>query len=101
MLQDDDPRLDLALLVLGRVVPAVLAQVPFLPGRFPRLSPARERSRRSCLPRSAYHQVEDEHAGQNQSRPDCGTCRGVGEVMRACGHHRGGDSSRQHESREH
>src|SRR5947207_9847619 len=33
VLQDDDPRLDLALLVLGRVVPAVLAQVAFFPGR--------------------------------------------------------------------
>jgi hypothetical protein len=63
VLEDDDPRLDLALLVLGRVVPAVLAQVPFLPGCFPRLSSAGERSRRSCLPRSAYHQVEDERAG--------------------------------------
>src|SRR5439155_9600060 len=33
VLQDDDPRLDLALLGLGRVVPAVLAQVAFFPGR--------------------------------------------------------------------
>src|SRR5262249_1535577 len=33
VLERDDPRLDLALLVLGRVVPAVLAQVPFLAGR--------------------------------------------------------------------
>jgi hypothetical protein len=33
VLQDDDPRLDLALLVLGRMVPAVLAQVSFFPGR--------------------------------------------------------------------
>ena len=33
VLQKDDPRLDLALLVLGRVVAAVLPQVAFLPGR--------------------------------------------------------------------
>jgi hypothetical protein len=32
--------------------------------------------------------------------PDCGTRRGVGEMMRARGHHRGRDSSRQHEGRE-
>ena len=33
VLQGDDPRLDLTLLVLGRMVAAVLTQIPFLPGR--------------------------------------------------------------------
>jgi hypothetical protein len=33
VLEDDDPRLDLALLVLGRVVPAVLTQVALVAGR--------------------------------------------------------------------
>jgi len=34
VLQEDDPRLDLTLLVLGRMVPAILLQVALVPGRF-------------------------------------------------------------------